>query len=79
MIGSSPWAFLGWWLWFLSHFPDRHAKFWNMVAFPLAPVGFAQTCQHRGAFVLDRDDQVVFFCLALCPVLLLDLRIVAFL
>jgi hypothetical protein len=50
-------------MWFLFHFPDRHAKFWNMVAFPLAPVGFAQACQHRVAFVLDRDHQVVFFCL----------------
>src|SRR5262249_59182630 len=44
-------------------FPNRHAKFWNIVAFPMAPVGFAQTCQHRVAFVLDPDHQVVFFCL----------------
>jgi hypothetical protein len=50
-------------MWFLFHFPDRHAKFWNMVAFPMAPVGFAQTCRHRVAFLLDRDHQVVFFCL----------------
>src|SRR6266566_7453506 len=57
------WAFWGWWMWFLVHFPDRHAKFWNIVAFPLAPVGFAQTCQHPLAFVLDRNHQVVFFCL----------------
>ncbi len=48
-------------MWFLFHFSDRHAKFWNMVAFPLAPVGFAQACQHRVAFVLDRDHQVIFF------------------
>ncbi len=48
-------------MWFLVHFPDRHAKFWNMVAFPLAPVGFAQACQHRVAFVLYRDHQVIFF------------------
>ncbi len=51
----------GWWVWFLFHFSDRQAKFWNIVAFPLAPVG--QACQHRVAFVLDRDHQVVFFCL----------------
>jgi len=50
-------------MWFLVHSPDRHAKFWNIVAFPLAPVGFAQTCQHPLAFVLDRNHQVVFFCL----------------
>src|SRR5438876_12370272 len=48
-------------MWFLRHFPDRHAKFWNIVAFPLAPEGFAQARQHQGAFVLDRDHQVVFF------------------
>jgi hypothetical protein len=29
----------------------------------LLAVGFAQACQHRAAFVLDRDYQVVFFCL----------------
>ena len=29
----------------------------------MAPVGFAQTCQQRFAFVLDRDHQVVFICL----------------
>ncbi len=50
-------------MWFLFHFSDRHAKFWNMVAFPLAPVGFAQACQHPFAFLLDRDHQVIFFCL----------------
>jgi hypothetical protein len=50
-------------MWFLFHLPDRHAKFWNIVAFPLAPVGFAQACQDQLAFVLDRDHQVVFFCL----------------
>ena len=50
-------------MWFLFPFPDRHAKFWNMVAFPLPPVCFAQACQHRHAFVLDRDHQVIFFCL----------------
>ena len=33
------------------------------MAFPLAPVGFAQACQDQLAFVLDRDHQVVFFCL----------------
>jgi len=49
---------------FLCHFPDRHdrhAKFWNMVAFPLAPVGFAQACPYRVAFVLDRDHLLIFF------------------
>src|SRR5206468_4287700 len=35
------WTFLGWWMWFLVHFPNRHAKFRNIVAFPMAPVGFA--------------------------------------
>ena len=48
---------------FLFRFPDRHAKFRNKMAFPMAPVGFAQACQHRVAFLLDRDHQVVFFCL----------------
>ena len=47
----------------MSFLFDRHAKFWNIVAFPMAQVGFAQTCQDRLAFVLDRDHQVVFFCL----------------
>jgi hypothetical protein len=50
-------------MWFLFHFSDLHAKFRNIVAFPLAPVGFAQACQHRVAFVLDHDHQVVFVCL----------------
>src|SRR5439155_26516321 len=57
------WAFWGWWMWFLFHFSDRHPKFRNIVAFPLAPVGFAQACQHRVAFVFDHDHQVVFVCL----------------
>ena len=48
-------------MWFLVHFPDRHAKFWNIVAFPLAPVGFAQACQHRVSLVLDCDHQIIFF------------------
>src|SRR5438105_10508346 len=26
------WAFGGSWMWFLFHFPDRHAKFWDIVA-----------------------------------------------
>src|SRR5437764_1453467 len=50
-------------MWFLVHSPDRHPKFWNIVTFPLAPVGFAQTCQYPLAFVLDRTHQVVFLCL----------------
>ena len=50
-------------MWFLFHFSDRHPKFRNIVAFPLAPVGFAQACQHRVAFVFDHDHQVVFVCL----------------
>jgi len=32
-----------------------------MVAFLLAPVGFAQAGQHLFAFVSDRDHQVGFF------------------
>src|SRR5438105_5290291 len=28
------WAFWGWWMRFLFHFPNRQAKFRNMVAFP---------------------------------------------
>jgi hypothetical protein len=47
-------------MWFLVHFPNRHAKFRNIVAFPMAPVGFAPTCENWPAFVLDRDHQVVF-------------------
>ena len=48
---------------FLFRFPDRHAKLRNIMAFPMAPVRFAQACQHRVALLLDRDHQVVFFCL----------------
>ncbi len=33
----------------------------------MAPVGFAQACQRALAFVLDRDHQVVFFCLIVWP------------
>ena len=33
----------------------------------MAPVGFAQACQRALAFVLDRDHQVVFFCLIARP------------
>src|SRR2546426_2469170 len=50
-------------MWFLFHFSDRHAKFWNMMAFPLAPVSFAQAGQYLLAFVLEHDHQVVFFSL----------------
>src|SRR5438093_6127938 len=62
LVDTGHGRFWGWWMWFLVHSPDRHAKFWNIVAFPLAPVGFAKTCQHPLAFVLDRNHQVVFFC-----------------
>src|SRR5262245_19584565 len=51
------------WALFLFHFTDRHAKFWNMVAFPLAPISFSQASEHLAAFTMDSDNQVVFFCL----------------
>ena len=47
-------------MWFLFHFSDRHAKFRNMMAFPLAPVSFAEAGQYLLAFVLDRDHQIGF-------------------
>src|SRR5215831_13727269 len=61
--GHRSWALFSGVLLFLFHFPDRHAEFWNIVAFPLAPIGFAQACQHLATFVLDSNHQVVFFCL----------------
>src|SRR5262245_46316344 len=57
------WALFSRGMLFLFHFSDRHTKFWNIVAFPLAPIGFAQACQHLATFVLDSHHQVVFFCL----------------
>src|SRR2546426_9522633 len=31
LLDSAQGRFGGWWIWFLFHFPDRHAKFRNMV------------------------------------------------
>ena len=47
----------------LLPFLNRHAEFWNVVARPLPPVGFAQADRHRLAFVLDRDHQPGFLLL----------------